>query len=184
MKVLKILLIVLGLFIAIVVIAYAFIGGFAKIDIQEKQTGGEVLVYQEMTGDYSKSALVMDQVYNTLLNDFKIETTKGFGEYYDNPAVVEKEKLRSDIGCILEPKDTGRVAKLEGKFKIKSCPEGNYIVTEFPFKSKLSVFVGIMRVYPAINKYIKEKGYSEEGSIMEIYDVPKKKIIYRKQINK
>jgi hypothetical protein len=34
-----------------------------------------------------------------------------------------------------------------------------------------------MKVYPEINKYIDSKGY-KKGQVMEIYNVPNKKIIY------
>jgi hypothetical protein len=35
------------------------------------------------------------------------------------------------------------------------------------------------KVYPIMGKYISENGF-EDGPIMKIYDVPNKKIIYRK----
>ncbi|MFW6222251.1 MAG: hypothetical protein ACOC3T_01430, partial [Bacteroidota bacterium] len=57
-----------------------------------------------------------------------------------------------------------------------------YIVAEFPFKGKLSIIFGIMKVYPSIEKFVKKKGYSNDGAVMEIYDVPNKKILYRKEI--
>ena len=41
--------------------------------------------------------------------------------------------------------------------------------------------IGIMKVYPALNNYIKANGYSEEGPIMEIYDLPNNKIRYLKE---
>jgi len=46
----------------------------------------------------------------------------------------------------------------------------------------MSIIMGIMKVYPALNKYISENNLSEEGFVMEIYDVPGKKIIYRKPL--
>jgi hypothetical protein len=39
-----------------------------------------------------------------------------------------------------------------------------------------------MKVYPAIEKFVEENGYKKEGAVMEIYDVPNKKIVYRKEI--
>lgn len=39
-----------------------------------------------------------------------------------------------------------------------------------------------MKVYPAIEKYVEINGCKNEGSVMEIYDVPNKKIVYRKEI--
>ncbi|WP_462319185.1 hypothetical protein, partial [Marinilabilia sp.] len=55
-----------------------------------------------------------------------------------------------------------------------------YVVTEFPNKGKLSVMMGIFKVYPAISKYFKSEGLDEKGAVMEIYDVPNQTIIYRK----
>ena len=39
-----------------------------------------------------------------------------------------------------------------------------------------------MKVYPALNRYIRNYNLSEDGYVMEIYDVPNKRIIYRKEI--
>ena len=41
-----------------------------------------------------------------------------------------------------------------------------------------------MKVYPALNKYAIQNGYNEEGLVMEIYDIPNNKILYRKELNK
>jgi len=41
-----------------------------------------------------------------------------------------------------------------------------------------------MKVYPALNKFAKQNGFNEESAVMEIYDVPNKKILYRKEIIK
>jgi hypothetical protein len=41
----------------------------------------------------------------------------------------------------------------------------------------LSVLIGIMEVYPEINKFVDDNGLNQKG-IMEIYDVPAEKIIY------
>ncbi|MBP7102149.1 MAG: GyrI-like domain-containing protein [Bacteroidales bacterium] len=182
MKVLKIILIVVLFIVMIVVSVYAYYGGFTKIECKVSTQGGEIFIYEEMIGDYSQSSQVMDKVYNSLLNNEKIETFKGCGIYYDNPKYVERSKLRSELGCLLEERDTNKLTLLKNKYQIKTFPVGNYVVVEFPFKGFLSVMIGIMRVYPNIGEYVKTNGYSEKGAITEIYDVPNKKIIYRKEI--
>lgn len=184
MKVLKVILGVILVLVIILVIAYAFFGGFKKIECNVIQNGGEVFVYEELKGDYAQSAVVMDKIYYDLLDNYKLETFKGCGIYYNNPQTTDVADLRSDVGCLLEAKDSNKVEVLEAKFKIKTLPQGDYIVTGFPFKGKMSVMIGIMKVYPAINKYVKENGYSEKGPITEIYDMPNKMIIYRKEIVK
>jgi hypothetical protein len=140
-----------------------------------------VLVYENVVGDYKQTSAITDKVYYALLNNEKIETTKGFGIFYDNPKAVEKSKLRSEVGCIVENLDSVTISQLSMKYQIKTLPKSKCIVTEFPFKGGMSIMVGIMKVYPAIAKYI-DKGGLKDGSIMEIYDCSNKTITYRKEI--
>lgn len=182
MKIMQIIIISVAVLAAALLAVYTFFGGFKKLEFVEEKQGGETLVYEELVGDYRQSAAGMDRVYYSLLNDHKLETYKGFGIYYDNPQKVEKSKLRADAGCIVEEADVHRIPELKDPFRVKVLPEKEYLVTGFPFKGKMSVMVGIMKVYPAMSQYIKKKGYSEEGFVMEIYDTPGKKITYRKEI--
>lgn len=178
----KITFVILGVALISIAIGFIYYGGLSKVNCRVEKQGGETLVCKQMTGDYAKSAKLMDEVYYSLLNDYGIETFKGFGLYYDNPKEVEKTKLRSEIGCIIEEKDLLKVADIKGNLQIKTFPEKSYIIAEFPNKGKLSIIFGIIKVYPAMDKFLKEKGYKKEGAVMEIYDVPNKKIIYRKEI--
>lgn len=181
-KLVKILLaLVIGIIILLTAV-YAYYGGFRTVNFEEKETGG---VYENVTGDYSQSPVVMDSIYYALLNDYKIETTKGAGMYYDNPQQVEKSKLRSEIGCILDtPLDSMQMVVLSSRFKVKTLPKSDYIVGEFPNKGMISTMVGIMKVYPALTKYIETAGYKKDEPVMEIYDVPAKVIIYRQSVSK
>jgi len=171
--------------IGLIILALLFVtyyGGFKTITFKTSVEGGEILVYEDLTGDYSKSGEVMDRVYNSLLTNENIKSTKGFGIYYDDPKKVEKNKLKSEVGCIVEGIDSLKMADLKKKYKIKTCPTTNYLTTEFPHKSVMSIMVGIMKVYPAMSKYIEQNGLSEKGPVMEIYDTPNKVIKYRKEI--
>lgn len=181
---LKIILIVIIVLVAIVLVAYIYYGGLSKVEVKEEMQGGEGLVYEDVVGDYAQSGKITDKVYYSLLNNEKIATTKGFGIFYDDPQVVDKSKLRSEIGCVVEGLDSAQMAALASKYKVKTYPEATYVTTEFPFKGHMSIMIGLMKVYPMIDKYIKEHGISDKGAIMEIYDVPNKKIIYRKEIVK
>ena len=178
----KIALIVLAVLITVIVAFYTYYGGFKKISISISESGGEVLIYEKIQGDYKQSGIVMDKIYNSLLKEDKIETFKGFGIYYDNPQKVEKKKLRSEAGCILEEKDIDKLSALEKKYTIRIFPKGKYIITEFPYKGKISIFFSIMKVYPALTNFSMKNGYVEDSAVMEIYDIPNNKIIYRKVI--
>ena len=176
----KVVLIIIAVLVVLFIVIYAYYGGFTKVSFKIENQGGETIVYENFTGDYSQTTKVGDKVYYALLNDEKIETTKGIGIYYDNPKKVEKEKLRAESGCIVENVDSATIARLAEKYKVKTLPQREFVVAEFPFKGKLSVLFGIMKVYPALEKFSKAHGYAE-SPITEIYDVPNKKIIYRKE---
>jgi hypothetical protein len=45
-----------------------------KVNCRIEKQGGEKLVYKQMTGDYAKSAKLMDEIYYSLLNNYAIET--------------------------------------------------------------------------------------------------------------
>ena len=184
MKTLKIILIVCISVIAVCTGIYAYFGGFKNIEFETLEQGGEILAYEEVIGDYSQTAEVTNRVYNYLLDEHDIETFKGFGIFYDNPETTDRDRMRSESGCIIQNADSSKLADISGKVKIKRAAKGNYIVTEFPYKGAMSIMVGIMKVYPAMAKYAIENGIKDENPIMEIYDVPSKKIIYRRQFDR
>ena len=176
----KIFLIILAIFAVVFIAIFIYYGGFKKIVFKIENQGGEVIVYENLTGDYSQTPKISDKIYYALLNDEKIETTKGIGIYYDNPKKTDKEKLRAEVGSIVEGLDSAALERLAGKYKVKTLDKREFIVTEFPFKGKLSAIFGIMKVYPAFEKFRQENGYVE-APMTEIYDVPNKKIIYRQE---
>lgn len=161
----------------------AYFGAFRKIVVQIQEQGGEFVYYKDLVGDYRQSAGAMDESYY-YLKDKGIDAQLGFGKYFDNPKKVEKVKLRSQAGCILEGADS-MLKELElDSFKLGGIDKKEYIVAEFPYKGKLSVIFSIMRVYPKLNKFALDKGYSEDTPVIEIYDIPHKRILYRKEIAK
>jgi len=174
----KIILAILIVIIVFALAVYAYYGGFTSVKFEIKEQGGEVLVYEDVVGDYGQAGEVTNRVYQTLLDKENIATTKGFGIFLDNPKSVEKSKLRSEIGCIIDDADVALIARLSEKYNVKVFPRNKYASAEFPMKGKLSIFVGIMKVYPVLNKFCEEHNISG-GAVMEIYDVPNKKTIYR-----
>ncbi len=183
MKTLKTVLAVIGSLLVAFIGIYAYYGGFSSISPEIREVGGETLVYEKMTGDYGQSGEVSDRVYQKLLIEYQIETTKGFGVYYDNPKTTEKEVLRADVGCILES-DFEKIDVLKNDFEIRKYPKSTYLTAEFPYKGTPSILIGIMKVYPAFNGYLEENGYVIDSPALEIWDFPNKKISYRKELLK
>lgn len=98
--------------------------------------------------------------------------------YYDNPKVVPSHKLRYAVGGVLSedgsPEDEEFKKKLldEG-YKVTKLPSVSFAVsTFFPYKSTLSIFMAIFKVYPALDSYIEEHRLCAHP-MLEIYDTDK-----------
>jgi DNA gyrase inhibitor GyrI len=173
----KIVLIVIAVVIVAVVAVLGYYGLFATVSVTERSIEPLWLVYEVHTGEYQKIAEITDRVFNGLKKE-GIETSRGFGLYYDKPQNTPAEKLRSIGGCILLTKDTVKLAQIKGKFKVVQFPGGKCLVSEFPFKGMPSIIFAIMKVYPKIGEAMTAKGIKVDVPIMEIYDMPNQKITH------
>jgi hypothetical protein len=184
MKALKKIISILGIVIVAVLIAaaaiYVYYGGLNTIVFSNPNQGGEILVYKEVVGDYMNSNDIATKVYNDLKSIYGIETYSGFGIFYDDPDEVATENCRSEVGCILEAKDINKLSEISKHFNIKIFPYGEYTSTNFPYKGMISIFVGMYKVYSAIDKIKNDKSVLyHEGPIMEIYNMKDNVITYR-----
>ena len=177
MKIVWIIGIVIVLAIGVLAGVLSYYGLFSSIQVAERDVGPYLLVYTKHIGDYNEVAPVMDKVYSDLKDRYDIETTKGFGLYYDNPQEISKEKLRSIVGCIVEGKSMTDLSDVKEKYGVKEYPLSKSVVADFPHKGYLSIVIGVMKVYPRLNEYIQERKY-DQNPIMELYDQPNKRTEY------
>lgn len=179
----KIFILIIVFLVLAIACLYGYYGGFMKLSYQVSIVGGETIVFEKVKGDYRQSREVTDRIYYSLIDDFEIETYKGFGIYYDKPGSVKTEDLKSEVGCIIEEQDISNLDGVKGKFKVKELDKEKSFVIEFPFKGRLSSFLGVIKVYPYLDKVSKRQNSNSNSPVMEIWDIPNKKIIYRKAIN-
>lgn len=172
----KVILLVAAAIMFVVSALLAYYGAFAPVVVQQHHMGPLWLVCEKHVGDYAQVKGPMDKVY-ARLRQRGVETTRGFGLYFDNPQEVSKERLRSLVGCILESDDLGLIDSLRGEFTVLQYPGARSLQVSFPFKGGVSVMVGMLRVYPMLSKYIKDNGL-RFVPMMEIYDVPHQEIRY------
>lgn len=183
MKALKVILTVILIIVVVLFAASWWIGAFTTINLQDKQSDSYVIAGSDFTGDYSKVSATMMQV-DKKLRDMGIKCSRGFGIYYDNPQTTPREKCRSFVGNVIEDKDLSRLADIaKAGLKVDSVGEKTSLIIEFPFKNRLSYMVGPMKAYPALSKYAEQKKY-KASLVMEVYDMPLKKIYYIMQYNK
>jgi hypothetical protein len=168
-------LIVLVVLSAIVFGILHFHGFFTTPKVSEEKIGPYTIATTKYVGDYSKVSSAMTEI-ESWLKDRGIPFTKGVGLYHDDPAKVDKNNLRSDVGYILDDFNDETISTIESKYEVSVISKTDAVIAEFPIKSTLSYVIGPMKVYPVINKYFSEKGYAKNngGYTIEIYDIPNK----------
>lgn len=172
----KLVLFIIPAVLVLLILAFLIsMGLFKKIHISEVQSPELYIVYLNIEGDYRKSAAVMDEIYYDLKDNHGIETTNGFGFYFDNPKEVETDNLRSIAGCVVSKEDYDKIKNV--KYLKNIIENQSAFTTEFPFKNGFSVLFSLIKVYPAINNYLKVK-HIEQKPVIEIYNIPEKKIQY------
>lgn len=175
-------LLILIMLSASLVIALFYYGAFVSIHPQVKRCGGEILIFEEIDGDYRHSTIVSGEVSEALKREFNISTARGFGLYYTDPGKTNEIDLRSDVGRILESDYLSKLDSIRMYFNVKQKCFEECIVVEFPYKGKLSVLFGAFRAYPALRHFARNHGFADNSPIMEIWDYENEKIIYRKKI--
>jgi len=141
-----------------------YVGYFKPVLIEEKTAGPFHLIYKEHMGPYNKIVSDIEDVEHWATSQ-KIDCSKSFGYYLDNPDVVEEPRLRSWGGCLIDTTKDKIPATLPEGFKTQDLPEQKYVVANF----EGSPAVGPQRVYPKAYKYIEQRRLTFKGPVMEQY---------------
>lgn len=182
-KFFQILSIIVGVLAFGLIVFLVSLGAFSKIVVTEKETGPYTYVYRFFVGDYKLTGPVFADVYNAL-KEQDIPAELGIGLYYDNPQTVPSHKLRSDCGAIIAAANVRKTKQLEKGYSVTTLPKARRLVAQFPIKNTMSYILGPMRVYPALMREAKVKGYQEMVTGIEIYDMTNKQTIYLMDIVK
>lgn len=179
----KTTLIIIAVIIVAIVIFLFYMNFFSKVSVKEEKTGPYTFAYVEHVGPYSQVGKPMAEL-DKKIREAGFEPTLGIGVYYDNPKDTPQEKLRSKVGSVISENDMGKIEEDGQGFTFETLEEQTRIVAEFPYRNMASYFMGPMKVYPAIEKYMKEKGYDMNTVGLEVYDMGNKKIIFMMDIVK
>jgi len=162
----------LSLSFVLTVFSYLLVSGlFANVTVNtsESRFGPMVIAYKSQVGPYKKAGELFTDSYCLLPGRQQI------GIYYDDPEAVPDSELRYAVGPILSNGETEQPDKEEMElmrshgFKIFHIPKANFVVNAtFPFRTTLSIFIAIYRVYPKLRQYIAERNLCAYPAI-EIY---------------
>lgn len=182
----KKVLVIAGVIVTGVVAAGAallgYAGFFRPVEVTEGIAGPYTLVYVKLKGEFSQAGTAIEET-TRWLEENGVKPGKGFGLYMDNPRTTPKGEWRFIAGCILEEGYRGKIPMIRKKYRVEEFAAVRAVLSEFPFRNKLNMFAGLVKVYPALGKYGEERGYPPK-CIMEIYDTEGEKIVYVQPVEK
>ncbi len=152
-------------------------GAFAPVKPETTTLEPMWIAYNTHSGPYQLIGPVCDGVCRTWSETSGSDAELGFGLYFDNPRRVAKDQLRSIGGCIIPAEKAEGLTGKTLPFRIASLPGGRAVIVRFPFRGRMSIMFGAMRVYPKMGRQIAEAGLPE-GPMMEIYDMNAGEIRY------
>lgn len=154
-------------FIVVAVISFGlflsnYLGAYSKVDISESTQGPFQTVYLDYMGPYHKISKQLEKVEN-YMKEQGAPCGRTFGEYLDDPQVVEEARLRARAGCIVETVP----ANLPEWLKADVMQPRHYVVAVFTG----SPGIGPLKVYPKVNTFMLEKKFKQNGPVVEIYEI-------------
>lgn len=162
----------LGLFslcglIACGIYLYTYLGFSEPVAITIGESGPFHMLYKEHRGPYHQIGPKIQEVEKwAVLNNVPCSQT--FGEYLDDPASVDEDRLRSNGGCMVPSTFT---SPPEG-FKIKEMKRKKYIIARYSG----SPAVGPFTVYPKVKEFVLQNRLKTTSSAIEIYFVSGAKV--------
>ena len=129
-----------------------------KFQVTIKDVPEMNLVFYSFTGPYEQSFNDFGNLMAYIQQNKIPMGAHALGVFYDDPATVSADKLRSEAGFMVTKK-----VEVSGNYKFKTLPAGKAISARYKSMND------IMPAYQAIDKYLAEKGIKTEPFSIEIY---------------
>lgn len=138
------------------------LGAFKPVSVTSMAAGPFRVVYKHHTGPYHKIVPVLESVEKWAAENQEACQT-AFGEYIDNPDLIEEDRLNSNGGCVVNADWSGR---LKEELMYREIPKHLYVVAEFEGAPS----IGPQKVYPRATKFITDNGLQVSGPVIEMYE--------------
>lgn len=152
--------------IVFAVTIYFRLGGHKPVEIQIGESPEFFLIYKEHIGPYHK---INDTIVSveTWAGLNRVPCKRTFGEYLDDPRLVDERRLRSNGGCIIDGADSQFLSslKLSDGVLSKVQPSRRAVIAKFSGAPSISPF----KVYPKVEDFLQEKNLQSTGAVFEIY---------------
>lgn len=160
-----------AVFLGFAAYVFYYIGGYKSANFEFGQQPKTTVLYKEHVGPYHKiNATIQDVETWAKNNQFKCELS--YGEYLDNPGLVEEARLKSQGGCIILDSEFNELEKisqtgLPENFKFKTIPARDVLIAKFDG----SPAIGPWKVYDELPDLLKSARKHLNGPTMEVYQI-------------
>lgn len=152
---------------------FQYTGAFKSVSVDIDERGPYTIIFKTHIGPYHKIVSTIEEI-ETWAQANGLKCRLSFGEYFDDPRIVEEGRLNSRGGCLIDPLVEEENSILE---KLKNNLPPNYKIDEITkTKAVVALFtgapgIGPLKVYPKAEDYIHEHKLVRKGSVIEIYEV-------------
>ena len=160
-------------FIIFFLYLFQYTGAFKTVTVGVDDRGPYRILFKNHVGAYHKIVSTIEEV-ETWAKAHGLTCRLSFGQYFDDPAVVEEGRLNSRGGCLIDPlvkKETELFEKLKSElpndFKFDEIKKTKAVVALF----NGAPGIGPLKVYPKAEDYIKENRLVKKSSVIEIYEI-------------
>ena len=154
---------VLSLALVLGIYLYSYLGVSRRVTVTLEPRGPLHLIFKPHLGPYHQILPTIQDV-ESWAHDHNLNCETTFGEYLDDPQVVDEDRLRSRGGCVVK----GRPAVMpppEYEYQVRT--ERTYAVGHFDG----SPAIGPYKVYPKVQKFLGEHRLKSSSPIVELYRV-------------
>jgi AraC family transcriptional regulator len=147
--------------ISIITIMIFRLGFFEEVQIEQVQGQRFHLLFKQRLGPYHK--IIKDlQFVEHWAKKNKIDCKTTFGEFLDNPDLTPIERLRANVGCVVQNKPE---VELTDSIEFKVHSYDAFIKATFLG----SPAIGPMKVYPKAISWAQEKNIEFAEGVLEVY---------------
>lgn len=164
-------------FVIFLLYLFQYTGAFKSVSVDQDERGPYTIVFKNHVGAYHQIVSTIQEVENWA-KSVGLKCRLSFGEYFDDPRVVEEGRLNSRGGCLIDPlipEENSILEKNRDKllpdFKIDRIEKTKAVVALFTGAPG----IGPMKVYPKAEDYITDHRLTRKGSVIEIYEIFDKK---------
>lgn len=158
--------------IALLGTLYFKLGGYKDVAVSQTEAGPFKVVSKRHSGAYHKIVPVIEEVEKWARANGE-PCKLSFGEYIDDPELVEEDRMQSNGGCVVEKEWTQGLP--EG-FTYRALPKRRFVFAEFDGAPS----IGPLKVYPRAKDFIASSGLTLDGPVIEMYDIVSEKSVVTK----